>query len=156
MAPTSQACLLPLLLPHISSAVSSPPASSQEVKSNEGQGVHFHFTRLRTLQSPEGLLLDTVELASLLSWGFLRSHERDRGNLKGLSKCPQQRMMNYTTMHPPVEYHAAASNKRKGVLLCGILYFKRARSRAVCMVGCHLCLVSVCSVVSNSLPPYGL
>lgn len=156
MAPPSQACLLPLLLPHISSAVSSPPASSQEVKSNEGQGVHFHFTRLRTLQSPEGLLLDTVELASLLSWGFLRTHERDRGNLKALSKCPQQRMMNYTTMHPPMEYSAAASNKRNGILLCGIHYFKRARSRAVCMVGCHLHLTYVCSAESDSLRSHAL
>ena len=156
MAPPSEACLLPLLLPHISSAVSSPPASSQEVTSNEGQGVHFHFTRLRTLPSPEGLLLDTVELASLLSWGFLRTHERDRGNLKALSKCPQQRMMNYTTMHPPMEYSAAASNKRNGLLLCGTHDFQRARSRAVCMVGYHLCLMCVCSVVSDSLRSHGL
>ena len=141
--------------PHLFSDIFSS-SSSQEVTSNEGQGVHFHFTRLRTLPSPEGLLLDTVELASLLSWGFLRTHERDRGNLKALSKCPQQRMMNYTTMHPPMEYSADASNKRNGLLLCGTHDFQRARSRAVCMVGYHLCLMCVCSVVSDSLRSHGL
>ena len=37
MAPPSQACLLPLLLPHISSVVSSPPAPARKLQAMRGR-----------------------------------------------------------------------------------------------------------------------
>ena len=91
-------------------------------KVNGGRS-HCHFP----LRWPERLFLNTTELASLEI-------------LKLYSNAHQQRMANYTVMHPPMQRHAAISVKRNVITPClQDILIKNGKTQAMCTVDYHLC-----------------